>query len=38
MLLWVTQAEESASQVLRLEEDVRLKVKKDCKNLENKEK
>lgn len=36
MLLWVTQTQESASQDLKLEEEVRLKVNKDCKNLESK--
>lgn len=36
MLLWVTQTQESASQDQKVEEEVRLKVKKDSKNLENK--
>lgn len=38
ILLWVAQAQESASQDLKLEELVMLKVKKGCINLENKDK
>lgn len=36
MLLWVTQRQGTASRDLKLEEEVKLKVKKDCKNFENK--